>query len=35
MVVLDLYYIQNASLLLDFRLLLKTIPVMILGIGAK
>jgi undecaprenyl-phosphate galactose phosphotransferase len=35
MVVLDLYYIQNASVLLDFRLLLKTIPVMILGIGAK
>ncbi len=35
MVVLDLYYIQNASVFLDVRLLLKTIPVMLLGIGAK
>lgn len=35
MVVLDLYYIHNASLLLDLRLLLKTIPIMLLGIGAK
>jgi len=35
MVILDLYYIQNASALLDMRLLLKTIPVMLLGTGAK
>jgi exopolysaccharide biosynthesis polyprenyl glycosylphosphotransferase len=35
MVVLDLYYIQNTSLLLDFRVLLKTIPVMMFGTGAK
>ena len=35
MVVLDLYYIQNSSILLDLRLLLKTIPVMVFGEGAK
>jgi len=35
MVVLDLYYIQNASVLLDFGLLLKTLPVMLFGSGAK
>ncbi|NUM76448.1 sugar transferase [candidate division KSB1 bacterium] len=35
MVILDLYYIQNASLLLDLPLILKTIPVMLLGKGAK
>jgi lipopolysaccharide/colanic/teichoic acid biosynthesis glycosyltransferase len=35
MVILDLYYIQNASVLLDFRLLLKTLPVMLFGTGAK
>ena len=35
MVVLDLYYIQNASLLLDFQLILKTIPVMLFGKGGK
>jgi undecaprenyl-phosphate galactose phosphotransferase len=35
MVVLDLYYIQNASVLLDFGLLLKTLPVMLFGTGAK
>jgi len=35
MVILDLYYIQNASPLLDLQLILKTIPVMILGKGAK
>jgi len=35
MVVLDIYYIQNASLLLDLRLLLKTVPVILLGTGAK
>lgn len=35
MVILDLYYIQNISPLLDFQLILKTIPVMVLGKGAK
>ena len=35
MVILDLYYIQNASPLLDLRLMLKTIPVMIFASGAK
>ncbi len=35
MVVLDLYYIQNASVLLDFGLLLKTLPVMLFGSGGK
>lgn len=33
MVILDLYYIQNQSLLLDLKIILKTIPVMILGKG--
>jgi exopolysaccharide biosynthesis polyprenyl glycosylphosphotransferase len=35
MVILDLYYIQNASLLLDFSLLIRTLPIMLLGEGAK
>lgn len=35
MVILDLYYINNASLSLDIQLILKTIPVMIFGKGAK
>jgi exopolysaccharide biosynthesis polyprenyl glycosylphosphotransferase len=35
MVVLDLYYIQNSSLLMDLRLLIKTVPIMLLGTGAK
>jgi exopolysaccharide biosynthesis polyprenyl glycosylphosphotransferase len=35
MVVLDLYYIHNASILMDLRLLMKTIPVMVFGTGAK
>jgi len=35
MVILDFYYIQNSSLLLDIQLILKTIPVMISGRGAK
>jgi undecaprenyl-phosphate galactose phosphotransferase len=35
MVVLDLHYIQNASLFLDLRVILKTIPVVFLGTGAK
>jgi len=33
MVVLDLYYIQNASLSMDVKLILQTIPVMVLGKG--
>jgi exopolysaccharide biosynthesis polyprenyl glycosylphosphotransferase len=33
MVVLDLYYIQNRSFLLDLQILLKTIPVMAIGKG--
>jgi exopolysaccharide biosynthesis polyprenyl glycosylphosphotransferase len=33
MVVLDLYYIQNASLTMDIKLILQTIPVMVLGKG--
>lgn len=33
MVVLDLYYIQNASLFMDMKLILKTIPVMLFGKG--
>ncbi|MGA9117516.1 MAG: sugar transferase [Bacteroidota bacterium] len=33
MVILDLYYIQNASLPLDFKLILQTIPVMLFGKG--
>ena len=32
---LDLQYIDNWSLLLDFKILLKTIPVVFLGKGAK
>ena len=35
MVVLDLYYINNASLLMDVKLILKTIPVMLFGRGGK
>ncbi len=35
MVILDLHYIQNASLLLDVRVLIKTIPVMLFGTGGK
>jgi len=35
MVVLDLYYIYNSSTLLDLELMVKTIPVMISGRGAK
>ncbi len=35
MVLLDLYYINNASLLFDLRLLLKTVPVMLFGKGGK
>jgi lipopolysaccharide/colanic/teichoic acid biosynthesis glycosyltransferase len=32
---LDLKYIDSWSFLLDFEILLKTIPVVILGTGAK
>ncbi len=35
MVVLDLYYINNASILMDVKLILKTIPVMLFGRGGK
>lgn len=35
MVVLDLYYIGNISPILDIQLMLKTVPVMIFGRGAK
>jgi len=35
MVVLDLYYIDNISPWFDLQLILKTIPVMVLGKGAK
>jgi lipopolysaccharide/colanic/teichoic acid biosynthesis glycosyltransferase len=34
MVLLDIYYIENWSLLLDLRIALKTIPTLILGTGA-
>jgi undecaprenyl-phosphate galactose phosphotransferase len=33
MVVLDIFYIQNQSILLDLKIILKTIPVMIFGKG--
>lgn len=33
MVMLDLYYIENWSLLLDLRIMSKTLPVMLAGIG--
>jgi lipopolysaccharide/colanic/teichoic acid biosynthesis glycosyltransferase len=35
MVILDLHYIQNASMILDLRVMLKTIPVILFGMGAK
>jgi undecaprenyl-phosphate galactose phosphotransferase len=35
MVIMDFYYIQNASLFLDLQLILKTIPVMVFGKGGK
>jgi len=35
MVVLDLYYIQNASPWMDLKLILQTVPVMLFGTGAK
>jgi lipopolysaccharide/colanic/teichoic acid biosynthesis glycosyltransferase len=31
---LDLYYIENWSLLLDFKILLKAVPVVLFGRGA-
>jgi lipopolysaccharide/colanic/teichoic acid biosynthesis glycosyltransferase len=33
MVKLDLYYIEHWSLLLDFKIMLRTIPVMFFGSG--
>ena len=33
MVMLDLYYIENWSLLLDFKIIMRTIPVMLGGSG--
>ena len=33
MVMLDLYYIENWSLLLDLKIILRTIPVMLFGLG--
>jgi exopolysaccharide biosynthesis polyprenyl glycosylphosphotransferase len=33
MVMLDLYYIENWSLLLDTKIMLQTVPVMLVGIG--
>lgn len=35
MVALDLYYIQNYSLLLDLEILLRTIPVVLFGSGSR
>ncbi len=35
MVILDLHYIQMASIMLDLRVIMKTIPVMLFGTGAK
>ncbi|MFI5250976.1 MAG: sugar transferase [Bacteroidota bacterium] len=35
MVIMDFYYIQNASFFLDLQLILKTIPVMVFGKGGK
>jgi lipopolysaccharide/colanic/teichoic acid biosynthesis glycosyltransferase len=32
---LDLQYIDNWSLLLDVKLLLKTVPVVLMGTGAR
>ena len=34
-IVLDFFYIENRSLMLDFEILLKTIPVMVFGKGGK
>ena len=33
MVKLDLYYIEHWSLLLDFKIMVRTIPVLLFGIG--
>jgi lipopolysaccharide/colanic/teichoic acid biosynthesis glycosyltransferase len=32
---LDLHYIDNWSLVLDWKIMLKTVPAVLLGIGAK
>jgi lipopolysaccharide/colanic/teichoic acid biosynthesis glycosyltransferase len=34
MVLLDIYYIENWSLWLDFKILMRTIPKVLLGEGA-
>jgi lipopolysaccharide/colanic/teichoic acid biosynthesis glycosyltransferase len=34
MVMLDLYYIENWSLTLDLKIILRTVPVMLFGLGA-
>jgi lipopolysaccharide/colanic/teichoic acid biosynthesis glycosyltransferase len=33
MVKMDIYYIENWSLMLDFKIMLKTVPVMLAGMG--
>jgi lipopolysaccharide/colanic/teichoic acid biosynthesis glycosyltransferase len=33
MVMLDLYYIENWSLALDMKIILRTVPVMVFGLG--
>jgi lipopolysaccharide/colanic/teichoic acid biosynthesis glycosyltransferase len=33
MVMLDLYYIENWSLTLDLKIVLRTVPVMLFGLG--
>jgi lipopolysaccharide/colanic/teichoic acid biosynthesis glycosyltransferase len=33
MVMLDLYYIENWSLALDMKIVLRTVPVMVFGLG--
>ncbi len=33
MVMMDIYYIENWSLMLDFKIMLKTVPVMLAGMG--
>jgi len=35
MVILDIYYVQNWSLLFDIEILLRTIPVVLFGIGSR
>ena len=35
MVMMDIYYIENWSLMLDFKIMLKTVPVMLAGTGGR